>query len=146
MKTLARTLLLWLMLIAVPFQGFASAAMLACAHRTTQGAPAAAAPAAGHDAMHSAHHGHDHEHGVAPAGQAASGHHDMHDPGAQKPADHHAQCGSCAACCFGAAMAPATIPAASAVSLPVPRAPAGASRLAAVDLDLPERPPRFPFA
>lgn len=132
MKTLARTLLVWFVLLAVPFQGFAAAAMR-CAHGIGHAA-AVAAPAL----PAAAHHGAE---AVPPCHEAAQG---MTQDMAQ---DHEAkaeqkQCGNCAACSVGAVIAPAF---ADAASLPFPRGPcppANAARIAAFDPDLPERPPR----
>jgi len=118
------------MLLAIPFQGIASAAMLACAHDAPQGGPPAVHAGAHHD--------------------AASG--PCHDvqAGTPEPApdthDHDGRCSACAACCMGAAMAPAPgiapPPPASNATLVV----TASGRLAAVDLAQPERPPRFPLA
>jgi hypothetical protein len=123
-----RTLIVWLTLLAVPFQGFASAAMLPCA-------PAAPAPAmqAGHEhhQMHAvAVQKHDH---------AAMQH---HGDSAGKHAGHDAKCGNCAACCVGAALAPPAIAALAPNSAPKHAAPIHAGHVPSVDLDLPERPPR----
>jgi len=118
------------MLLVIPFQGIASAAMLACAHDAPQGAQQAVQAAPHHAA-------------------ASSPCHEMQDKSndvAQNSHDHDGSCSACAACCMGAAMAPAVgvnPPAPSlATALPV----AATGRLAAVDLALPERPPRFPLA
>ena len=134
-----RRALVWLMLLAIPFQGIASAGMVACAH-----AAATVAVMAPH---HDAPPAHCHEAG-APAGMLASGtpehppsgHDQDHDQ------DHDERCSACAACCIGAAMAGApTIPAApQTLSARLAEAPTG--RLEAVDLALPERPPRHPLA
>lgn len=115
------------MLLAIPFQGIASAAMLACAHDAPQ---AAHATTAHHDA-------------------ASSPCHEMQDTTpdlAQDAHDHDGSCSACAACCMGAAMAPATGVAPPAPSLATALLIAATGRLAAVDLALPERPPRFPLA
>lgn len=129
MKTLLKSFIVWLMLVAIPFQGFAAAGML-----TRAPAPAVAAMAPGHCAGMAAMH----DGGKAHAGpvEHASPH-------------HHAggKCTTCASCCFGAVMAP-----------PVPTVcmPGAAPGLAAfhltddpvarVDLALPERPPKTSLA
>jgi len=107
------------MLVAIPFQGIASAAMLACAHDAPQA---------------SAHHD-----------AASSPCHDMQDETVQAAPDghdHDSSCSACAACNLGAAMAPATnvAPPPPALDSTLPVTVSG--RLAAVDLALPERPPR----
>ena len=118
------------MLLAIPFQGVASAAMLACAHDAPQGGTPAVHASAQHDAASSP----------------------CHDMQAETPApaqdthDHDGRCSACAACNMGAAIAPtpglAAQPPALDAALPV----FASGRLAAVDLALPERPPRFPLA
>ena len=118
------------MLLAIPFQGIASAAMLACAHDAPQGQQQAAHAPAHHDA-------------------ASNPCHDMQDSTpnlAQDIHDHDGSCSACAACCMGAAMAPASgiAPPTSFLNTALPVATPG--RLPAVDLALPERPPRFPLA
>jgi len=119
---LARSLLVWLMLLALPFQGMASAAMLSCAHGST---PAAVAGAEGHC----------HEQAAQPA---ADPHADVHD--------HDGRCSACADCCIGAALAPAPAVMAAPSAPPAMFASFALHHPAAVDLDLPERPPRFPLA
>lgn len=119
MKTIVRTLFVWLLLLAIPFQGFAAAAMT-CAHGMG-GAPAeqaARAPCHGQASQ-------------APA----------HDAGG----DGHTQdkkCGQCAACSMGTAIAPAT-PAAAPDCCPCSSCPcARPVAIGTADPDLPERPPR----
>lgn len=125
MNTLVRTLLVWLVLLAVPFQGFAAAAMT-CAHGmppATQAQQEAKPPC----------------HGEAKV--AARG--DIEGEGAQS---HDKKCGNCAACSVGAAMAPgAKVQAPD--CCPCRSCPAASPpRIAAADPDLPERPPRLNLA
>lgn len=122
------------MLLAIPFQGIASAAMLTCAHDAGQ-APQHAAPMQHADAASG--HCQDAEADV----QATSSH-------AQQPGDHEhdSRCSACAACCMGAAMAPAPAVAPAPQTSPTRLIAAATGRLAAVDLAHPERPPRFPLA
>ncbi|MDY0977244.1 hypothetical protein SOM61_19980 [Massilia sp. CFBP9012] len=135
MKYSVRLLFVWLMLLAIPFQGIASAAMLACAHDAPQGTQQTAhATTAHHDA-------------------ASSPCHEMQDQApdtapdlAQDAHDHDGSCSACAACCMGAAMAPAAGVAPPPPSLATALLVTATGRLAAVDLALPERPPRFPLA
>jgi hypothetical protein len=115
-NSLFRSLILWLALLAVPFQGFAAAAMLPCA------------PAAGAHAMQmtaGAHHGH-------AASDSGAGH------------GHHAgaKCGTCAACCIGAAMASAPALAVASIAPQSVSIPFYAGHLPTVHPTLPERPPR----
>lgn len=127
MKIVVHTILVWLLLLAVPFQGFAAAGMLPCAPVTPAPMAMQLAGVEGHCAMHAA------------ATPAADG----------KQLDHKTAHGksSCASCCAGAAMAPAL--------MPTPVAPAGpdfvsipfrAGHVPSVDPSLPERPPRTAFA
>lgn len=131
MKIVIKSLIVWLMLVAIPFQGFASASMLLCAPMQAP-APAMATMATM-----------DHDHHAMMMAQAME--HDSATPAAgHDAANHHdgGKCNTCASCCFGAAMAPAG----------VARLPAGSPQLAAfhfepghvarVDLALPERPPQ----
>jgi hypothetical protein len=80
-----KSLLVWLLLLALPFQGYAAASMLPCA-------PAHVAASAS-AMMGGAHH----DHSKMLAAQQAGSHH-----GAEKaPAKHHGngQCNACSACC-----------------------------------------------
>lgn len=129
MKNLLKSLIVWLMLVAIPFQGFASASMLTCA--PMQAAPVAMTPE--HCAEMAAMHG-DMDNDMAS------------DAAPDQPSSHaHAggKCSTCASCCFSAAMAP---------SVPLVHIPADmpeladfpfdAGHVAIVDLALPERPPK----
>jgi hypothetical protein len=130
-KLLLKSLIVWLLLLAVPFQGFAAATMLSCA-------PVHAMQAAGH-AQHDQHAMHDQH--------AQHAQHDQHANDAKAQADHAGgKCDACAACCIGAAIAPsaaAAMPLESrrfaAIALPI-------AFVAAVDLALPERPPQAALA
>lgn len=124
MVKLFRSLLVWLMLLALPVQGFASVTMMACLDGTQ-------AP--------SAHHDH--------AAMVAAAHQAPHDhAAADHPSDHSTghgalKCGG-AACCVGAALAPClpgVMPASPLAS--APRSPYSGF-LPAVDLAHPERPPQ----
>jgi hypothetical protein len=132
--TLFRSLILWLALLAVPFQGFAAATMLPCA-------PATSAPQANGHGTQAAGHGHAamHKHN-APAGHAAS------DSGAAHGHHASAKCGSCAACCIGAAMAPAPTLAVASIAPQSVSIPFDAGHLPAVHPTLPERPPKSSLA
>ncbi len=121
------------MLLAIPFQGIASAAMLACAHDAPQGTQQAAHATPHHDAASSPCH---------ETQKMRDRSHDL----AQDTHDHDGNCSACAACCMGAAMAPAASLDPPAPSLAKALLVAATGRLAAVDLALPERPPRFPLA
>ena len=139
MKTLARTVLVWFVLLAIPFQGFAAAAM-SCAHGK---APAAAGPAASPMASGDKHATKPSCHGEA--GQLASQAGSAHEGADGADADdqpHQKKCGNCSACSVGAAMAPAAS-ACPPDCCPCSCCPSAApARVAVADPDLPERPPR----
>ncbi|HEY0584569.1 MAG TPA: hypothetical protein VGD52_00420 [Pseudoduganella sp.] len=123
MKSLIRFIALWLMLVALPFQGFASASMLLCG---------AANP--GKLAVQAAQ-GADHDHAAMLASAQQAG-----DEGTHCAGSTHS--GAMSDCCVGAALAYALPQPASHLQLaerlrlpePVPPPP--------VDLALPKRPPR----
>ena len=131
MKSFHRLLLVWLLLLALPFQGLATAGMLPCA-------PALPSHAMAHDKAdmatpkdHSAADGHC----AAEAG-----------PGKVHGGHHDGKSGACGDCCIGAAMAPALLPA---LVLAPPRfisIPFRAGHVPSVDPALPERPPRTALA
>ncbi|MFC5458869.1 hypothetical protein [Massilia niabensis] len=141
MNTILRSLIVWIVLLAVPFQGFASAAMLACG--PGHAAPATVpVPDAGqmHDgAAHGAAHGMSHDmsgHDHAAMAQAVQDDAPEHDSA-------HA-CSACSACSIGAAIAPAVPPALPVHAAPLLSIPFADGHVPSVDLALPERPPR-PF-
>ncbi|MCU6435264.1 hypothetical protein LPB67_15925 [Undibacterium sp. Jales W-56] len=133
-----KTLLVWLLLLAVPFQGFASATMLVCApfsstpiaeferaapaHAGAAGSEAEAAPAA-HCAQMAAQQG--------------------DDPGAKKSGHQTSmKCSSCALCHVGMAIASHEIERLHFGVQQFSTIPFDLAFIAAVDLDLPERPPQ----
>ncbi|WP_332876477.1 hypothetical protein [Massilia sp. S19_KUP03_FR1] len=128
MKNLFKSLIVWLMFVAIPFQGFAAASMLTCA--PMQASAPAAMPAGHCDSMKTAPH-----HAAAAGADATD----------QTFSQHHTggKCNTCASCCFGAVMAPVSA---------LVRVPGETCALAdfvfqgihvpTVDLDLPERPPK----
>ena len=132
MKTVLRSLFVWLLLLALPFQGVAAAHML---------------PAVGGIGI-----------GMTPAMHAAPAMHPCHEtqPAAvpAKPAEHASTAGkdgggkhhsACADCCIAVAPVPARIvpPAFAPPSIAIPFY---AGHVPSVDPSLPERPPRFPAA
>jgi hypothetical protein len=124
-KNLVRMLTVWILLLAVPFQGAAAAAML----------PRAAAPA---HAMHQMA-----EAGLPPCHRGAAtgnseGTHQQH----QTPHGGAASCASCAACGIFSAMLPASFPALASHAPPGATCDAAEQRLPSVHLAQPERPPR----
>jgi hypothetical protein len=134
-----KALIVWVMLLAVPLQGFASATMLLCAPLPVSAEhehpDVEVETADGHSEMETdSTSRHTHAANVASARHA-------HSPA---NADHHAnsKCGSCASCCSGAAMSPSF---ASALPVLAPQfevIPFASGHVPTVDLALPERPPR----
>ncbi|UMR29020.1 hypothetical protein MJ904_18205 [Massilia sp. MB5] len=144
MKLLFRSMLVWLMLLALPFQGFASASMLLCAPMSPPAMLAQAATRVQADA------GHDHAAMLAAGGSADAQHavqdHSVHGQDPQDHQDHQdhdiGRCGTPAACCVGAALAPAMPDAlpglpSSSEAIPFHGAPQSSADLAAF-----ERPPK----
>jgi hypothetical protein len=116
MKTVTRALIVWLLLLALPFQGLAAARML----------PAVTATAP-QSVMH-----------AAPAAKSC---HEMAAPRAND-GDHQDKHRSvCADCCIVVALVPAPLvpPAFAPPSIAIPF---DAGHLASTDPTLPERPPR----
>lgn len=139
-----RSLIVWLLLLAVPFQGFASATMLMCApmQSTAPRAAVVSAPAASHDhaAMLAAQSA-GQEHHASDASLTAA----HADAGDTSATSHHAgqKCNSCAACCFGASMPPSHVSRVTAEAQNYPTAALETGSVPAVDLALPERPPKY---
>lgn len=105
-----RTALMWLLLLALPMQGFAAATMLNCGpnhHRMLAGAAVESAKDDGHAAV-----GHD-QHAMS---MTDDRHEKASDGGANDlPSAHHLdklmkfKCSACAACCVGAALPTAAL-------------------------------------
>lgn len=140
MNTLRRFLLVWLLVLALPFQGVASASMLLCAPDVP------AAPQASMHAMDGMD-GKPHDHAamlkaMAAADQQHAGDHhggDQHD-------GHDGKSRTCADCCVGAAMAPAMLPVLALAPPQFISIPFRAGHVPSVDPTLPERPPRTTLA
>lgn len=129
MKSIVRSLLLCFLMLALPFQAFAAASMLprvAQAAVTVHAAPVAELPPC-HRQM-----AQDHKASSLTAAPAHDAHASQHDKG---------KCGSCAACCIGAALT-SGLPAALALAPPsTDSIPFRAGYLPSIDPVLPERPP-----
>ena len=125
MKFIHRSLLVWLLLLALPLQGFAAVGMMA----------RAATPMT--KAME-AHGGHCAGHALQ-AGQ-------QHDAPPQQDGHHAGKGGACADCCAGATMAPAVLPALVLAPPHFISIPFRAGHVPSVDPALPERPPRTALA
>lgn len=151
-KTLLKSLIVWLMLLAIPFQGFASATMLICApiESAPQLLAMAQSPAVHHhaDAATGGRH-HDHAAHAAAADEhaahaTAADNASAHSSDDTAAADHHAggKCNSCATCCFGAIMAPSSASRVPAEVQHFAFVSFEVERMASVDLAHPERPPQ----
>ncbi|NYE60518.1 hypothetical protein FHW58_001670 [Duganella sp. 1224] len=127
MTVLLRSFVVWLMLLALPYQGYAAAQMMLCV------APAASSAA---DAANMVMPAGPHDHAAMMAAQAKAGH-DAHD-GAST---HTSMKCNGSACC--AAVAPAlALDVAAATPLPARAIAFYSDFLPAVDLAHPERPPQ----
>lgn len=145
-KILVKSLIVWFLLLAVPFQGFASATMLFCAPMPSSDlvASAAAAPFQHHDheaMLASQQAEHDHQisadHATAPHGvdhTSMASHHDG------------SKCNSCAACCFGASIPPSASVRIAFDAQHFAAVPFDTGFVPAVELALPERPPKASLA
>lgn len=145
MNAIFRPLLVWLLLLALPFQGVAAASMRPCVAVASSAAAPMGAPGHDHAAMLRAQADAAHGPGQPSAAYGGAGHgacdgHDGHDSHDGHDGRHGG--GSCASCCIGAAMAP-TVPPRLALARPefisIPFQP---GHLPSVDPSLPERPPR----
>lgn len=124
MKAILKVLIVWITLLAVPLQGFASATMFVCVPPT----------AAQHDDDHKS---------MADDTGMSNAHSDDEHAGPDMKTDHHAgKCATCATCGSCVSMAPsflAVLPATASSSITIPFE---RQLLPSVHLALPERPPR----
>jgi hypothetical protein len=126
-NTLLRSLIVWLLMLALPWQGAAAAAMAACG------------PAPAQHQQHRPHDG-----ARPPCHESAMAAHTAHSVDKQEKQAHAgaAKCAHCAACSIGAAALPASLPPLVVHAPPAAAPPAADSRLPSVHLAQPERPPR----
>ena len=104
MGLLLRTLMIWLLVLALPAQSAAAVTMAFCGpnHHATGHAAAAAQQSSHTGGAHEYEHEHAHEHANAQAGEHAAAA-DLVPPTALAH-NHEHQCGSCASCCSAVAM------------------------------------------
>ena len=138
MNTLLRSLIVWLLMLALPWQGMAAAAMVGCAPVPV--------PAVSMHAMHDAARPPCHEgKAIQDSARQQAAQPEQPEQPEQKSGTHHGSAAKCAACaaCGIAAVLPAAFPPFAPV--PPPRLPALLAErvLPTVHLDQPERPPRF---
>ena len=126
-------MIVWVILLAVPLQGFASATMSLCAQP-----PAAAQYDHDHDYDMMSEDG-DVSDTIAHDGHAAPGMRDVHHPASNH---HSGKCAACASCCSCVSMAPSVIVVVPLSASPSLIVPFDQHSLPSVDLALPERPPR----
>lgn len=115
MNRFLKTLLLWLLLAALPLQGMAAALQTACGPTERNGSSGTAASMPSHH-----HHDGDTGHAHVADGDTASESPTSSDKSSD--AGHtHSGCSACASCCVGAAAPPSTLdlPAVHGDSLPV---------------------------
>jgi len=124
-NTFLRSLIVWLLLLAVPLQGMAAVAMGACLPQ--HGVPVQVMSET-HSATPPCHE--------AVMATAASEH--------EQPAPHHkaGKCGTCSACGIGSAVLPTFLPQLAAHAPAAAASPAATRHLPSVHLAQPERPPR----
>jgi hypothetical protein len=122
MRAIFHTLLIWLMLLAVPGQGFAAATMLMCEPVVVS--------------LHASAAAHDH---AAMLEARASDQPDQ--PGSSS---HHTagKCSSCAAFCLGLVMMTSSQPGVPTLDFPSQHDTVSTSRLTSVIPEHPERPPQ----
>jgi len=133
------TFLLWLMMLALPMQGFASASMQYCGKRADHMAlQAPSDPEGGHHHANASDHGHEHAmHAEAMQADSPEQASDMQN---QLPDAAH-KCGVCASCCnlVGMTAAPPTV---AIHSAPNAAYVEPSALIHSVPSALPEKPPR----
>ena len=140
MKNALKVLIVWVMLLAVPLQAFASVTMLLCA-------PASVSiESDDHRVVVQAPHQHEAATSLTAASLASpvqtvdSGH--VHSRADTTHHDAGSKCGSCASCGCGAGMVPSFTSTVPVVAPHFESVPFNLGHVPTVDLALPERPPR----
>jgi len=139
-KNVLKALIVWVLLLAVPLQAFASVTMLLCA-------PASVSVESKHDHV-AVKAPHQHESPGSPtATSLATQVQDASSSQSHDKADtvHHqagSKCGACASCGCGAGMVPSLPSTVAAVAPHFESVPFNLGHVPTVDLALPERPPR----
>lgn len=133
MVSVLRAVFVWLLMLAVPVQGYAGIAMLACGPGHE-----AAATAGPHDGDAAAH---------AHPDMGELGHHDRVDRPDVAQMDHAAKltCSACASCCAAPALPTVHLPVDLPATVDRPAATVVAGPVVFMT-DGPERPPRSTFA
>lgn len=128
MKLILRSLFVWLLVLALPFPGIASARMLPCAPIGPS-----------HHAAMQSIAGKPHDHAAMLKAMASKN---------SQGGNHHgdSKAGSCADCCVGAALAPAPLPVLALAPPSSSSIPFRAGHVPSVDPVLPERPPSATLA
>lgn len=113
MRSRFRSALMWLLFLALPFQGLAAATMLGCGPVHERMAATANAHAAAHS--HAGDHAHRHAGDTHADADAHAGHGAQAAGGSDDAVAHHLgplgklKCSACAACCVGAALPTAEV-------------------------------------
>jgi len=136
-NTVRRFLIVWLLVLALPFQGVASAGMLLCA-------PALPSAPVAPQAIPHAMDGKPHDHAAMLKAMAAA--EPRHDGHGHDGRSQDGKSRTCADCCVGAAMAPAMLPVLALAPPQFISIPFRAGHVPSVDPTLPERPPRATLA
>jgi len=139
MNRFLKTLLLWLLLAALPFQGIAAVMKTACAPTGLNGSSGVAI------AMQSHHHHHHEDASMHTAHAAAADDGTAVKPSPDKPSDAnhpHSSCSACASCCVGAVAPPCATDAISSCRGSLPAVASQPLPLASVVPGGLERPPK----
>ena len=129
MKNVLKALIVWILLLAVPLQAFASVTMFLCA-------PASVSVESDHHRV-AVEAPHQHDSQVQGASSAQS-----HDKANTVHHQAGSKCGACASCGCGAGMMPSLPSTVAAVAPHFESVPFNLGHVPTVDLALPERPPR----
>ena len=104
MRKLLKPFVLWLLLITVPFQGYAAAAMMCCGSAHSKGAGHAAQESAGNMHSHVSGKDHDHDEDAVAASNATKSDSDAHHHDGNTSKRVAFKFSACASCCVGAAI------------------------------------------
>jgi hypothetical protein len=133
MQRFVRTLMIWMVALALPLQGYAAAAMVTCGPMHSR---MASASEDHHDHDSSAHGHHSTDAGVNPAGEEPS----------SLARFLKFKCSACASCCTAAAAPSPVLPLPVVMQLHAEAIPFSGSFEHSVVSDALERPPRTPLA
>lgn len=104
MRKFLKPFVLWLLLIAVPFQGYAAATMMCCGSAHSKGVGHAAQEQVGDIHSHLSGMDHDHDEDAVAASNATESDSDAHHHDGDTSKRVAFKCSACASCCVGAAI------------------------------------------